>query len=96
LITDHGDGVSEAAHNVGLQANMLRKWKRKLAQEGDTAFPGNGRLSPEQEARHRWRQENKRLRMARELLPPAALFCAHEARGKTRLSPRRKRTGRCP
>ena len=46
LITDHGYGVSEAARNLGLHANMLRKWKRQLAQEGENAFPGNGRLSP--------------------------------------------------
>jgi transposase-like protein len=40
LITDHGDGVSEAARNLGRHANRLRKWKRTLAQEGANAFPG--------------------------------------------------------
>ena len=63
LITDHGDGVSAAARNLGLHAKMLRQWKRTLAQEGAHAFPSNGRLRPEQEERHRLRQENKRLRM---------------------------------
>jgi transposase len=79
LITDHGDGVSEAARNVGLHANRLRKWKRKLAQQGEKALPGNGRPSPEPEARHRLRQANTRLRMAREILKKAALFFANEA-----------------
>jgi transposase len=80
LITDHGYGVSEAARNLGLHANMLRKWQRKLAQEGENAFPGNGRLRPDQEELHRLRHENKRLRMERELLKKAALFFANEAR----------------
>ena len=79
LITDHGYGVSEAARNLGLHANMLRKWKRQLAQEGENAFPGNGRLSPDQEELHRLRQENTRLRMEREILKKAALFFANEA-----------------
>ena len=74
LITDHGYGVSEAARNLGLHANMLRKWKRTLVQEGAQAFPGNGRLSPEQEALHRLRQENTRRRMEREIVKQAALF----------------------
>jgi transposase len=79
LITDHGYGVSEAARNLGLHATMRRQWKRTLAQEGAHAFPGHGRLRPEQEALQRLRQENKRLRMEREILKKAALLFAHEA-----------------
>jgi transposase len=77
--TDHGDGVSAAARNVGLHANMWRKGKRPLAQAGDNAFPGNGRLRPDQEELHRLRQENTRLRMEREIVKKAALFFVHEA-----------------
>jgi transposase len=80
LLTDHGDGVSEAARNVGLHANMLRKWQRQLEQQGESALPGTGRLRPDQEERHRLRQENKRLRMERESVKKAALFFANEAR----------------
>ena len=79
LITNHGYGVSEAARNLGLHANMLRKWQRNLEQQGAHAFPGNGRLTPAQEELHRLRQENKRLRMERDILKKAALFFANEA-----------------
>ena len=72
LITHHGYGVSEAARNLGVHATMLRKWKRTLEQQGAPAFPGNGRLRPE--------QEKKRLRMEREILKKAALFFANETR----------------
>jgi transposase-like protein len=74
LITKHGYSVSEAARNLGLHANMLRKWKRTLEQQGESAFPGNSRLRSEQEELHRLRQENKRLRMDRDILKKAALF----------------------
>ena len=50
-----------------------------MEQQGESAFPGNGRLSPDQEELHRLRQENKRLRMEREILKKAALFFAKEA-----------------
>ena len=78
LITHHGYGVSEAARNLGLHATMLRKWKRTFEQQGVQAFPGHGRLRPAQEERPRLRQENKRLRMEREIVKKAALFFANE------------------
>ena len=79
LITEHGYGMSEAARNLGLHTNMLRKWKRKLEANGTDAFPGKGRLSAEQEEVQRLRQENKRLRMERDILKKAAIFCANES-----------------
>ena len=79
LITNRGYGVSEAARNLGIHATMLRKWKRPLEQQRAYAFPGNGRLTPAQEELHRLRQENKRLRMERDILKKAALFFANEA-----------------
>jgi transposase len=79
LIINQGYGVSEAARNLGIHATMLRKWKRQLEHQGVQAFPGNGRLTPAQEELHRLRQENKRLRMERDILKKAALFFANEA-----------------
>ena len=79
LITNHGYGVSEAARNLGIHANMLRKWKRNVEQQGAHAFPGNSRLTPAQAELHRLRQANKRLRMERDILKNAALFFANEA-----------------
>ena len=49
LVTEHGYGVAEAARNLGLNATMLRRWKRELAERENGAFPGKGRLSPDQE-----------------------------------------------
>jgi transposase len=58
---------------------MLRKWQRKLEDNTTDAFPGKGRLSAEQEDLHRLRQENKRLRMERDILKKAAIFFANES-----------------
>lgn len=67
LIIDHGDGVSETARNLGIHANRLRRWKRQMPDEPHGALPGKGHLSPEQEALRRLRDENKRLRMERDI-----------------------------
>ena len=79
LVTEHHYGVAEAARNLGINTNMLRCWKREFAANENGAFPGKGRLSPEQEELHRLRAENKRLRMEREILKKAAAFFANES-----------------
>ena len=78
LVTVHGYGVAAAARNLGLNATMLGRWKRLQEAQEDRAFPGKGRLSPDQEELHRLREENKRLRMEREILKKAAAFFANE------------------
>jgi transposase len=79
LVTEHHYGVAEAARNLGIHTNMLRRWKREVAQNANGAFPGKGQLSLEQEELHRLRAENKRLRMEREILKKAAAFFANES-----------------
>lgn len=79
LVTVHGYGVAEAARNLGLNATMLGRWKHEHEAREDGAFPGKGRLSPDQEELHRLREENKRLRMEREILKKAAAFFANES-----------------
>jgi transposase len=80
LVTEHGYGVGEAARNLGLNANMLQRWKRELAARENGVFPGKGRLSADQEELHRLREENKRLRMERDILKKALGFVASESR----------------
>jgi transposase len=40
LVTEQGSDVSEAARNLGLNVNMLRRWKRELTERAHGAFPG--------------------------------------------------------
>jgi transposase len=78
LVTVHGYGVAEAARHLGLNATMRGRWTREQEARETKAFPGKGRLSPEQEELHRLREEHTRLRMAREMLKKAAAFFANE------------------
>ena len=67
-MTHQGDGVSEAAHNLGINTHMLGRWQRQAEAQENGARAGNGRLSLEQEELERWRKEHKRLRMERDIL----------------------------
>jgi transposase len=79
LVTVHGYRVAEAARNLGINATMLGRWKREHEARENGAFPGKGRLPPDQEELHRLREENKHLRMEREILKKAAAFFANES-----------------
>jgi transposase len=78
LVTVHGYDVAEAARNLGINAPRLGRWKREQEAREDRAFPGQGRVSPEQAELHRLREEHKRRRLEREMLKKAAAFFAHE------------------
>ena len=71
LVTDQGDGVTEAAGTLGRKASMRGCGKREVAQTMNGALPGNGRVSLDQEAVYRLRDENRRLRMEREIFKKA-------------------------
>ena len=78
LVTDEGYKIAEAARSLDINANMLGRWVREAREDSDTAFPGKGNLSPEQEEIRRLRDENKRLRMEKEILKKATAFFAKE------------------
>jgi transposase len=78
LITEQRYGVAETARNLGINTNMLRRWKQEYIGHPQTAFPGNGRLTPNQEELRRLQEENKRLKMEREILKKAMRFFVNE------------------
>jgi len=78
LVEKEGYTVSEAARNLGIRANMLGRWRRQ-AKLLANAFPGTGHQSPETEELRRLREENRKLRLEREILKKAAAFFAKES-----------------
>ena len=78
LVSEQGYNCSEAARNLGISPGMLYRWCRQMTEKGEEAFPGNGRGSGMEEELRRLREENKRLKMEREILKKAAAFFAKE------------------
>ena len=73
LITHQGYSVAEAVQNLGVNAGLLRRWKTEIERTGSVAFPGKGHQTPDQAELHRLREENRRLRMERDILKKATL-----------------------
>ena len=78
LVTEQGYTYTEAGRNLGVHPSLLRRWKDQIALEGKVAFPGKGKMSPEQEEIRQLRKEVKELRMEREILKKATAFFAKE------------------
>jgi transposase len=80
LVLEQGYSRSEAARSLEINANMLGRWiKEHEAPEGQ-AFRGNGKLTAEQAEIRRLREENRRLKMEKEILKKATVFFAKETR----------------
>jgi transposase len=74
LISEEGYSYAEAGRNLGVNPNLLSRWKREF--EGIELDPGSAAAM--QAELKRLRKENKRLKMEREILKKAAAFFAKE------------------
>lgn len=74
LVTEQGYRQTEAARNLGIDRGMLARWVKELQEDRSEAFRGHGKLTAEGEELRRLREENRRLKLEREILknPPRA------------------------
>jgi transposase len=68
LLESSGKSASQIEQDLGIGSGNLYRWKRKLAKDGQDAFPGHGRLSPEQDQIRQLERENAILRQQRDIL----------------------------
>ena len=80
LVKEQGYNRSEAARNLGINANMLGRWVKELDSDDGQAFRGNGKLTPDQEVIRQLKAENKRLKMEKDILKKATVFFAAETK----------------
>ena len=73
LVTEQGLSVAQAARDLDINENLLRTWKRKFSDESEESLNES-----EQMELARLREENRRLRMERDILKKATAFFANE------------------
>ncbi len=66
LVTEGGKSAAAVARDLGIDATTLYGWKRD-----NDAFPGHGRLLPEDEERRRLERDNAALREENAILKKA-------------------------
>ena len=78
LVRDRGVSASQAARDLDVHENVLRKWVKEFAADPQHAFPGQGVMKPEQAEIERLRREVVRLKAERDILKKATAFFAKE------------------
>ncbi|NNM74237.1 IS3 family transposase [Enterovirga aerilata] len=68
LIKDRGVSAAQAARDLDVYENVLRKWVKEFSSDPGQAFPGPGQMKPEQAEIDRLRKEVVRLRAERDNL----------------------------
>ena len=77
LLETSGKSANQLEQELGIGKGNLWRWKRKLAKDGEQAFPGQGRLTPDQDRIRQLERENEILRQQRDILKKAVAIFSH-------------------
>lgn len=76
LAETSGKPIAQIERELGLGKGQIHHWKRQVAQDGEEAFPGKGRLKAQDELIRQLRRENEVLRQERDILKKAVTIFA--------------------
>jgi transposase len=79
LVWERRVSVAQAARDLDVRENVLRKWAKEFGCDAVQAIPGDGQKKPEQLEIERLRREVNKLKAERDILKKAAAFFAKEA-----------------
>ncbi|CUX64810.1 transposase [Agrobacterium pusense] len=68
LVKERGVSVAQAARDLDVHENVLRKWVREYGDDPSQSFPGKGQMKPEQLEIDRLRREVAKLKAERDIL----------------------------
>ena len=80
LLETSGKSAAQLERELGIGKGNLGRWKARFAAEGSDAFPGQGRLSPDQERLRALERENEILRQERDTLKKAVAIFSQPSR----------------
>lgn len=84
LVTEDGRRLSEVARDLGIRADMLRRWQVQLESRSGLGerdvFPGHGKMTSQEEELRRLRRELELTKQENEFLKKAAAYFARESR----------------
>jgi len=71
LVTEKKMSVRKVADDLDIHPNLLSIWKGKYLKEGEKAFRGRGRVSPEKEELRKLRKDLEEITEERDILKKA-------------------------
>jgi transposase len=78
LVRERGVSVAQAARDLEVHENVLRKWVKDFVADPVHAFPGHGQMKPEQLEIDRLKREVAKLKAERDILKKAAAYFARD------------------
>ncbi len=78
LVSQEGVSLSQVAEDLGLDASMLRRWRKEANQDASKTFRGSGIARDEELAR--LKRELGRVKRERDFLRDAAAYFAKESK----------------
>lgn len=78
LVTEGGRQVSEVARDLDVHPNVIHRWKQEYLEDIEDAFPGKGRMKPEEEEMRKLKKTLVDVTEERDILKKAlAIFSKH-------------------
>ena len=78
LVRERGVTVAQAARDLDVHENVLRKWVQELSKDPKHTFPSHGQMKPVQQEIVRQRKEVAKLKAERDIPKKAAAYFARE------------------
>ena len=79
LVSEQGLTVAQAARDLDIHENVLRKWVRQYREDPAYAFPGARQMKPEQVEIAQLKKEVRKLKAERDILKKAAAYFAKDS-----------------
>ena len=86
LVRERGVSIKQAAHDLNVHENVLRKWVKDFTADPQQAFPGQGQMKPEQLEIERLRREGMADLLGEEA-PAGGLNASGSGSGRRRAWP---------
>jgi transposase len=80
LVTERGISKSQAARDLGIHVNLLRKWIEDFERDDKQAFPGRGKLRADDAEIAKLKRELADTKAERDILKKAIAYFAKERR----------------
>src|SRR4051794_28378016 len=74
LVVERGVTVAQAAKDLGIHENVLRKWVLNFKADPEQSFPGRGKMKPDDAEVARLRRELAKTKTERDILKKAIAY----------------------
>jgi transposase len=80
LIAESNRKIIDVARELGIRPELLYRWKSEYAVDPEQAFPGKGRMKPDEEYVRRLERELAQARAERDILKKALAYFSKNER----------------